>query len=359
MLTKNVTNDTIGVYKMYTTIYKVYTINLERTPVSFGPGVFLLLGDVMTKIFKSHDEQVDLLIGRGLSVKTSENRANVKRCLQRTGYYKLINGYKILFLDRTDPAGPEKFIEGTTIEQINALFTFDKELRGILLDNILTVETNIKTLIAYEFSEKYGHDNYLIYKNFNQKKQALQITNLIADIQKQISQRVSDPSISHYLTKYGYVPLWVLNNILTLGTVSKFYSLMKIDERQNISRIFHLQDHELESILFYISAVRNFCAHGNRVYCYRSKRPLVSLKFHKDLGIKKERDEFSYGKRDLFAVLIALKPIMSRNQFTRMIRKLEQSIKRLNKNLTVISTDDVLSIMGFPHNWKELSNKFK
>ena len=40
---------------------------------------------------------------------------------------------------------------------------------------------------------------------------------------------------------YGYLPLWVLNNILTLGTISKFYSLMKQNERQTISKIFVYQ----------------------------------------------------------------------------------------------------------------------
>ena len=60
---------------------------------------------------------------------------------------------------------------------------------------------------------------------------------------------------------YGYLPLWVLNNILTLGTISKFYSLMKQNERQTVSKIFRLSDNELESILTYVSSVRNFRAH--------------------------------------------------------------------------------------------------
>ena len=64
---------------------------------------------------------------------------------------------------------------------------------------------------------------------------------------------------------YGYLPLWVLNNILTLGTISKFYSLMKQNERQTVSKIFRLSDNELESILTYVSSVRNFSAHGNPV----------------------------------------------------------------------------------------------
>lgn len=50
-----------------------------------------------------------------------------------------------------------------------------------------------------------GHDNYMLYNNFDtQKKDADQnITAVIADFQRQIASRAKDPSISHYLKKYG------------------------------------------------------------------------------------------------------------------------------------------------------------
>ena len=311
----------------------------------------------MDKVFKDYNEQVNLLINRGLSANNDNEKANIRRCLQRVGYYKLINGYKQLFLDKN--SNGDHFKSGTTVAQINAVYDFDKQLRSILLDNILIVETNIKNLISHVFSEKYGHDNYLLYKNFNTTKQSSLIVNLIALIQRQIAQASKDSSISHYLSNYGYIPLWILNNVLTLGTVSKFYSLMKTEDRQSVSKIFHLNDKELESLLFYISSVRNFCAHGNRIYCYRSKNPIVTLSYHDKLGIARKNDEPVCGKRDLFALLIALKPLLSKTKFTRMMQRIENAIKKVEKPLYVITTDDILEMMGFPENWKDLKNQLK
>ena len=83
---------------------------------------------------------------------------------------------------------------------------------------------------------------------------------------------------------------------------------MQQQERQEISKTFHLSDNELENLLTYISSIRNFCAHGNRLYCYRSKRPLFDTQLHESMGIEKsEKGEYIYGKRDLFAVMISLK----------------------------------------------------
>lgn len=40
-----------------------------------------------------------------------------------------------------------------------------------------------------------------------------------------------------------------LNIILTLGTISNFYKVMNQKEKQETSKIFKLQDNELENIL--------------------------------------------------------------------------------------------------------------
>lgn len=251
---------------------------------------------------------------------------------------------------------PDKFKDGTTVDEIYYLCCFDKKLRSIILRNILQIETNIKNLIAYSFSEKYGHDNYLKYGNFDiaQKDAAKNITALIAEIQKQISSRVSDPSIRHYLSEHGYIPLWVLNNILTLGTISKFYSLMKQPERQEISKIFNLQDKQLISILTYLSSVRNICAHGNRLYCFRTKRPLVDMGLHSELGIPQNANgEFQYGKRDLFAIMIIFKILLSRNEFRIVIKQVNNELRTLQNKLRILSESDVLECMGFPIDWRD------
>ena len=272
------------------------------------------------KVFKTHDQLIKLLISRGIDISTPQHQDFTKNALMREGYYNLINGYSKLFLLTKIP--DDKYKAGTTIEEIYALYDFDRQLRNVVFNFILIFETNIKSLLAYEFPQKYGHDNYMLYKNFETTKKDAEknITEVIAEFQKQVSSRATDPSISHYLKKYGYVPLWVLNNILTLGQISKFFSILKQQDRQKISKTFYIADNQLESILFYISSVRNFCAHGNRLYCFRSKRPLIDFSAHTAMNIPQTNgSEFDYGKRDLFAAMIALYYVLPKKEFRKLI----------------------------------------
>lgn len=306
------------------------------------------------KPFKTHDQLIDLLSSRGIDFSTTESKSFAKKKLQRIGYYNLINGYSTLFWDEDKV---DTYKSGTTINEIYNLYLFDQKLREIFLQNILPLETNIKSLIAYYFPQAHPETHYLTYDNFDmsRKDASKNITNLIAEIQRQIAGRVSDPSISHYLRKYGYIPLWVLNNILTLGTISKFYSLMQQKERQDISKTFHLSDNELENILTYVSSIRNFCAHGNRLYCYRSKRPLINTDLHRIMEIEKtESGEYRYGKRDLFAVMIALKLTISKREFRRLVKEIDIALKNLYSYTTVLTEPLILESIGFPKYWKDL-----
>ena len=51
-------------------------------------------------------------------------------------------------------------------EQI-ALYNFDARIRRIFFKYILLIETIIKNLIAYTFSQAHPQENYLVYTNFN------------------------------------------------------------------------------------------------------------------------------------------------------------------------------------------------
>lgn len=310
------------------------------------------------KVFKTYDEQLEILANRGLLFEDKQARNKAKNIIQREGYYKLINGYKTPFLN--SDVDSETFIEGCTIDEIFALYKFDRELRKIFLRHILHVETNVKSLIAYTISERYGHDNYLLYKNFNTEKKDAnkEISNIISDLHAAISKNHGDPCIRHYLQNYGYVPMWVLNNVLALGNISRLYSVMKIEDRQNISRVFKVLDDTMESFLHTLSIVRNFCAHGNRLYCIRTRRPLVDTPIHKNLNIAQyASDEYVYGKRDLFSAVIALRYLLSVQEFTRFQKELTGNLNRLKGKLNVINIDVILSSMGFPNNWKDIGKK--
>ena len=108
------------------------------------------------KIFRDTRTQIGILKNRGIIIK---NKKYAKQLIRRVNYYNLINGYKTPFILTSTPY--EKYLPGTTLEEIYALYEFDRKLRIITLEQLLKIEKQIKTLIAYSFSKNYGHKDYL------------------------------------------------------------------------------------------------------------------------------------------------------------------------------------------------------
>lgn len=307
------------------------------------------------KIFKTYDEQLEILKGRNL---TLGDEKKARQILESENYYNLINGYKDLFLDNTD--GEEKYTDGAKFSEIYALYEFDREIRSIFLKRILKFENRIKSAIAYEFSNEYSHDNYLKISNFDvgkNKENLVDISKLIANIQTDIARQLkSNSSIKHYMQTYGYIPLWVLINILTLGSISKFYTLMTHRDRQKVARRFRVPENNLKSYIKLIALFRNICAHDERFYNFKSREIISENEIHRKLDIEKKGRTYKYGVRDVFAVLIILKFFIEEEDFEKLINDIKESIGMLEKNLSTISIEYVLDKMGFPRNWEDINS---
>lgn len=308
------------------------------------------------KVFMDTSDLLGLLKSRGITIESEEQTTFASNALETIGYYNLINGYKHLFLDNSS-TGDDIYKQGTTIEEIYYLYDFDSELKRIFLQYTLNVETHIKSLIAHDFPLKYSHNNYMLFSNFDTglKDSSKKITSLISSVQKTISDRVNDPSIEHYLSCYGYVPIWVLNNILSFGIISKFYSLMKQPDRQAIAKRFGINEATLQSALFYLSKIRNLCAHNNRLYCFRNSTPYSDTIHHRNMGIPMANSgcgEYTYGKRDLFAAMIALKDLLTEHDFVELVDRTERILLFLFSKISVVPDNDVLQSLGFPSDWK-------
>ena len=104
------------------------------------------------KIFRNTRVQLGILISRGVTIK---NRRTAKKLLRDLNYYNLINGYKNPFLQPNLPY--EKYLPGTTLAEIYALYEFDRKLRVLTLEYILKIETQVKSQISYHFSRIHGH----------------------------------------------------------------------------------------------------------------------------------------------------------------------------------------------------------
>lgn len=154
----------------------------------------------MEKIFKTIDEQIDILKSRNIIIDDYDKAYNL---LSKNNYYYLINGYKDLFIDSTSKK--EKYIDGTKLEEIYALYEFDKDIKINFLKYLLLIENEIDTYLAYEFSKSYGHKNYLVLTNFcNLRSKQCLIEKFIKDINLEIEYQYknSNEMIMHYLDNY-------------------------------------------------------------------------------------------------------------------------------------------------------------
>ena len=81
------------------------------------------------KIFKTVDEQIDILRHKGLIINDEEKTREI---LFRENYF-FISGYRHMFVM---PGKPDKFMPGTTFEELYAVFVFDRKLRNTFFKNI-------------------------------------------------------------------------------------------------------------------------------------------------------------------------------------------------------------------------------
>ncbi|MCM1267031.1 MAG: Abi family protein [Bacteroidales bacterium] len=314
------------------------------------------------KTYKSCRQQLNILRSRGMNIGKGSQGSRVMRILESENYYNIINGYKELFLDSTATAASEEaYKAGTSFDEVYALYNFDRDVRNTYLKYLLKVENTFKTVIAHEFSAQYGHDNYLKMENFDMssERHISSAIKLIGDIQQEIARQMSKHHqvVTHYMTEHGYIPLWVLVNVLTFGKIEHFYKNMKPADKATVSRRFCLQPDELSKFMHMLALARNKCAHDERIYNIRFKERIhtKSIKNFSALGIVRAKDgSYTYGTNDAYAVAIMFALLLSRSDLNEFISAMKSSFKKLQKQLHTISADDVMSIMGYGPNWTNL-----
>ena len=116
----------------------------------------------MEKRFKTIDEQIDILKSKGLII---DDELEAKEILLRENYF-FVTGYRHVFLNSMSK---REYIVNATFSEMYALFCFDRQLRSILFKNLLMIENNLKSVISYQLSKKYGYKerDYLNIKNFS------------------------------------------------------------------------------------------------------------------------------------------------------------------------------------------------
>lgn len=259
----------------------------------------------MEKNFLTYDQQIEKLQNEK-QLTISDIPAAIK-VLEHISYYSLIGGYKNLFKHK--PSG--KYLYGVTFEEIVAFYYFDEELRTLFLKYILHVERHLKSLISYHFCEKFGENQseYLTPVNFNPaKKNQKAVCRLIHSLQNCISVPSHYSYILHYSKTYGNVPLWVAMNAVTFGQLSAFYQYMPNDVQVKVSKHFPgYTEKQLHQFITVMAKYRNVCAHGERLYDFRTRDTIPDTLLHQKLQISIKKGSYTSGKHDLFAVVLSLR----------------------------------------------------
>lgn len=104
----------------------------------------------MAKPFLTYEQQLEKLAFEKRLVIDDPVKATA--LLKDIGYFSLVGGYKTPFINPMTRI----YLNGTTIEDIYALYSFDSDLRELAFKYICIVERKIRQLISYSFCKAHG-----------------------------------------------------------------------------------------------------------------------------------------------------------------------------------------------------------
>ena len=306
------------------------------------------------KEFKTLDEQLGIFKSKGLTINDEEEARNI---LLKENYF-FINGYRRVLMVSSKE---KKFVKGATFDELYAIFMFDRELRNILFKNLLIIENNIKSIISYKLSVKYGYKekNYLKESNFTtDNKDKRRVSDVINKMKRQIRVNSQNHSATlHYITNYGYIPLWVLVKVLSFGLINELYGILKPEDQKEIADLYGIEMEDMEVYLSLLANYRNLCAHEDIVFDHRTQKYISNTKYHNELKIKQDEfGEYIKGKNDIFALIIILKQMLTKDEFMHMMDEINLKLQDLTWQIKSVKINKLYDTLGFPENYMDLIN---
>lgn len=251
------------------------------------------------KIWKTYEEQLEILKNRGLHVADEKKALGYLRTI---GYYRL-SGYLYPFR-QFDPKNPknrlDSFIPNSSFEDVKKLYMFDKRLRQLALDALERIEIALRVNIAYTLGEHHplAHkDARYFAPGFNHAEWLERYDNLV-------HREKETGFVKHHLQHYSDLPVWAACEVWDFGTMSMLYKGMLNKDKDRIAKFYRLKEgRHLQTHLHALNFIRNVSAHHSRLW-NRGITIKVSLKGLADeewklLSIKKPFVYFCLMKRML------------------------------------------------------------
>lgn len=288
-----------------------------------------------TKPALSYPQQADLLLSRGLE----GDRERIISALRSVQYYRLA-GY---FHPFQNPE-TEQFRPRTSFEDVWTRYVFDRQLKLTVFDAIERIEVCIRSrlanVLAMGFEDPFAYANdpaALPYMNSEARHSFLE------EIKKETARSEED-FVLHFRRKYGnehvFLPVWMAVELMTFGSVRRLYKGMEKGRRKAVAESLGIEDAVLVSWLDTLNAVRNVCAHHDRLWnrTMRMKPKIPKKDSRWSIPIRIDNGA-------LFGVLSICRYAL------RIIAPTSQWHKRLAELLDKYPSIP-LREMGFPEDWK-------
>lgn len=308
----------------------------------------------------SYDNIIVILKSRGLLI---PDVAKAKQQLQKIGYYRL-SAYAIPFeMCGTNGVRSHQFMADSTFEHIYNLYSFDCELRTLVLSAIQDIEVALRSAFANNLAliARDAHA-YLLPQFFEHIKHKENMSALLQEI-----ERSRDPHIDHYRNTYltpSSPPIWSVTEVMSLGSLSKWvYSLRaasNMNAKADIASFLGFQRYDfLDSFLMLLTITRNICAHHarlfNRLFPARIKIKSAPNTLQSVLSTSAQGD--LNNKKKLYNILVLIGYVLEHIDIQcKWKQQLKSSIDvHLGINFNEKHLQQILQTMGFPQDWEDMT----
>jgi abortive infection bacteriophage resistance protein len=309
------------------------------------------------KPFLSIEEQMALLVKRGMQV---DEPAQAQHYLRHEGYYRLSSYFHPFRAIGRDGKRVDNFAPGANFRDVIHLYDFDKWLRVNTFSALRAIEISVRVAVAHHLGEKdifaHEHPQCLNGHFTTQEGSRRGMTKYQAWLEKYhhlLSRDDQEDFVRQFIEKYGQrIPIWVAIEIWDFGLLSRFFSGMKFNDQQAISRLYGVDDPNVfASWLRNFNYVRNVCAHHSRLWNRNiveqprlsQKHPIPLLRHLTERGVK------APGART-YATLALTTYVLRQMGYRGPWR--EAVIGQFKKFPVCASVS--LDMMGVPHNWRDL-----
>lgn len=214
-----------------------------------------------------------------------------------------------------------------------------KILEYYFLKYLLGIEESLKGKISQILSINYGIKDYLNKNNLDKNLDDKIINKLLDKINNDIAIRYAKhDAFKNYKEKYGFIPPYVLMKSLSFGEISKLYGILKQNDRQSISKQFHLTDKTLKQILINLTLVRNICAHSDRLFSLKSKFKIT---------YKNSNLETKVLSPNLRIIIDCIKIFLSEEEFKSFKNEFISELNILNNGVKSLKPNTLPNLMGF------------